>query len=124
MLVFFFSFLNKNSYWKITKFDILCGIFSLISIGSWWVYHSSDLSILLAISADVFAAFPTLYKSWKYPETETAFAFMAGVLSSLLIIPTIKVWSVTNAGFQIYLLIMDSLIVLAILRKRIFKYAK
>src|ERR1035437_1064321 len=32
LLVFLFSLFNRNAYWKITFFDMICGIFSIIAL--------------------------------------------------------------------------------------------
>jgi len=34
-LVFLSSFVNRKSYWKLEKFDYICGIFSLLALIGW-----------------------------------------------------------------------------------------
>lgn len=36
-LIFLSSFVNPMSYWKLDRFDLLCGIFSLIALAIWGV---------------------------------------------------------------------------------------
>lgn len=119
LLVLIASFANKNSYWKLSVFDILCGLWSLAALITWQVIDSPQIGILFAILADGFAALPTIIKAWKYPETENGVNFITSLISVLLVLPSIPVWNITNAGFQIYLMVADSILIFAIYRKRI-----
>lgn len=118
LLVFVASFLNKESYWKLTPFDFACGAFSVVALFAWLVFRSTDMAILFAAIGDGFAALPTILKAWKYPETESGMIFVASLASVLLILPSIPVWNIQNSAFQIYLLVVNSFLVLAIYRKR------
>ena len=120
LLVFLASFLNKQSYWKLTAFDFLCCLFSILALIVWGTIDSPRSAILLAAIGDGFALLPTLSKAWKYPETETGITYIASLISVLLVIPSIPVWNIENSAFQIYLLIANTSLVFAIYRKRIF----
>jgi len=120
VLVFIASFVNKKSYWKITSFDIACGIFSFMALITWLVMESFQLAILLAVIADGFAALPTIRKAWKFPSTETGLTYIAAFIGTLLVLPSIPVWNIENSAFQIYLLIANFLLVASIYRKRVF----
>lgn len=119
-VIFLSSFLNPKSYWKLTIFDIACGACSVLALIIWVLIDSPVTAILLAAVADGFAALPTIRKAWKFPETETGVAFLAGFVSVVLIIPSIPVWDIKNSAFQIYLLIANGIILIAVYRKRIF----
>ncbi|MCX6741177.1 MAG: hypothetical protein NTY61_02140, partial [Candidatus Parcubacteria bacterium] len=71
LLVFIVSFINPKSYWKLTSFDFLCGLCSVIALIVWGLIDSPRLAILFAATGDGFAAIPTIIKAWKHPETET-----------------------------------------------------
>lgn len=127
LLIFFASFINQRSYWKMGGFDLSCGAFSLLAVILWAEIASPQLAILCAIVGDIFASFPTLIKTWKYPKTETGAMFFASLLSVLLVLPSIPVWNIANAAFQIHLLIMSSLLLFAVYRKplqRRFHFSK
>ena len=85
----------------------------------WGVVNSPRLAILLAAIGDGFAALPTIRKAWKYPETETGLTYVASFTSALLIIPSIPRWNIENSAFQVYLLIANALLLLAVYRKRL-----
>ena len=119
LLVFFTSFANRQGYWKITKFDSICGVFSLASFIAWLAGDSPRVAILLAVLGDGFACLPTIVKAWKYPETETGVTYLASFVSVVLVIPSIPVWNIENSAFQVYLLIASTLLLVAVYRKKL-----
>jgi len=121
LLVFIISFINPKSYWKLTSFDFICGLCSVIALIVWGVIDSPRLAILFAATGDGFASIPTIRKAWRHPETETGLAYLASFVSLLLIIPSIPKWDIQNSAFQIYLLAANAILFFAVYRKRIFK---
>ncbi len=118
LLILIASFYNPKSYWKLTLFDYLCGVFSLIAIVFWVFANSPILAILFFAVADGFAAIPTIVKAFKAPETETRITYLLSTLSVVLVIPSIPVWNIQNSAFQIYLLTVNLIIVAALYRPR------
>jgi hypothetical protein len=118
LLVVLSSFANRNSYWKMTTFDFLCGILSFIALFFWAVADSPRTAIVLAASGDGLAALPTVIKAWRYPETETGFTYLASFISVVLVIPSIPEWNIENSAFQIYLLLVNTLLLAAVYRKK------
>ena len=84
MLVLIASIFNKDSYWKTTKFDILCGVLSFVAIIIWLTTKNGALSISFAILADLFASIPTIIKSWRHSETENIAPFSFGTLNQII----------------------------------------
>ncbi len=119
LLVFIASFINPQSYWKLTFFDFLCGTCSILALVAWGVIDSPQLSILLAATGDGFATLPTIRKAWAHPETETGATYIASFVSVLLVIPSIPKWNIENSAFQIYLLIANSLLLFVVYRKHV-----
>ncbi len=124
LLVFLASFLNKNSYWKLTKFDLICGIFAVLAMTVWLIVDSPRLAILLSIIGEVFATLPTIRKAWKFPDSETGITYVTSMLSVLLVLPAIPVWNIENAGFQLYLLLANVILTTSIYRKSLRNYLK
>lgn len=118
LLVFVSSFVNKKSYWKLTVFDFLCGICSILALIVWGLVNSPLLAILLAALGDGFAALPTIRKAWLNPETETGLTYVAALVGVLLILPSVPKWDIQNSAFQIYLLTANTLLVVAVYRRR------
>lgn len=121
LIIFFVSFVNPQSYWKLSLFDYFCGAFGLIALGFWGLADSPVLAILFLAIADGFALIPTLVKTWRYPETETGITYVAGLVAVLIILPSIPVWNIENSAFQIYLLIANIALVFCVYRKRIWR---
>ena len=119
LLVLGASFVNPHSYWKLEKFDYLCGAFSLLALILWGITKQPDIAILFAIASDGLAAVPTLVKSWKYPETETAIPFTLGIINSLTSFAAISVWTFSAYAFPVYLVFIDAALSLVILRPKI-----
>ncbi|HXD11960.1 MAG TPA: hypothetical protein VN653_17970, partial [Anaerolineales bacterium] len=69
-----------------------------------------NVAIFFSIMADGLAAVPTIVKSYKYPDTELAWPWIASVVGVVLTLLTIKAWSFANSGFIVYILIVDTLI--------------
>ncbi len=119
MLVLIASFINKNSYWKLTKFDLICGLFAILAIIVWLIVDSPRLAIILAATGEGFASLPTIRKAWKFPESETGIAYIASGLSALLVLPAIPVWNIENATFQLYLLAVNIVLATAVYRRQL-----
>ena len=120
LVVFFISFINPNAYWKLNKSDYLCALFSVLALILWVVTREPLLAIIFSIISDAFATIPTLIKSWKYPETETAIAYVASLFSALTGFTAIKMGAPAEYIFGIYLVIADTLLVLALYRNKLF----
>lgn len=121
ILVFISSFFNKNSYWKLEKFDYLCGFFSILALVLWAITKEPVFAIIFAIISDGMAAIPTLIKSWRYPKTETAVAYVLGFFIAPTSFAAVKAWNFSALAFPIYLIVSNGLISFVILRSRFIK---
>lgn len=116
------SFVNPGSYWKLTLFDALCGVCSLVALFIWLGVQSPTGAILVAALGDGFACIPTLRKAWLHPETESGIVFLGSLVAVLLVVPSIPKWDIQNSAFQIYLLAANVALLFSIYRKRIFNH--
>lgn len=119
-LVFLSSFINKKSYWKLSKIDYICGAFSVLALILWAVTSEAIIAIIFSILSDLTASIPTLLKAWKEPETESTAPFAAGLFAQLTAGFAIKSWSFAELAFPIYLVVINIILILTILRKKIF----
>jgi hypothetical protein len=110
LTIFIASFFNKNAKWKLTRFDLTCGILSLIGLILWYLTASGNVAIVFSILADGLAALPTIVKSFSFPETESSWTYFTGTLSAAITLLTVKVWDLANAGFPLYILIVTLVI--------------
>ncbi|KKQ19474.1 MAG: hypothetical protein US33_C0029G0001 [Parcubacteria group bacterium GW2011_GWC1_36_9] len=121
LVVIIISILNKNAYWKLTAFDFICGIFALISLVLYIFTHNLEISIIFVILSDGLAAIPTIVKSWKFPETETAAVYLAGIFAQTLALLIIKNWVFSIYVLNVYFIVINIIIIFCIYRKKIFK---
>jgi len=122
LLVFIASFVNPNAYWKLERFDYICGLFSALALILWAITKEPVVAIVFAIASDAAAAVPTLIKCWKYPETETASAYTTGLFNSLTSFAAIKMWGFSEFAFPVYLVVMNSMLFSSVYRKKISSF--
>lgn len=116
-VIFLSSFVNKNSYWKITTFDIICGSLALIGILFYVFEKNAIIAVLILIIADGLAVLPTLRKSFYHPETESHTTFLFGIIGSGIVILSLPQYSLLYLGFPLYIFIADVLLFLFIYPK-------
>lgn len=120
LVIFIVSFVNRKSYWKLGKFDFLCGFFSLLGILLWYLTGVGNMAILFAILADGLAGVPTIVKAYKAPETESYKLFLLWTVGPGITLLTIKNWGFEYYGFPLYILALNSIISI-IIRLKISK---
>jgi hypothetical protein len=108
--VFIASFFNKKAEWKLTMFDLICGILSVVGLVLWLVTKVGNIAILFCIVADGLAAVPTVMKAYRYPDTEIAWPWIATVVGVILTLLTLSEWTFANSGFILYILFINILI--------------
>lgn len=110
-VIFFATFVNKKSFWKLTKFDFICGLLSIIGLILWIITKIGNMAIVFAILADGLACLPTIRKSYLDPKSENIWPYAATFITSVITLLSIKVWSFANSSFSIYLLSMNLIII-------------
>lgn len=108
LVVFLVSFVNKESYWKVTRFDLWCGAFSISALVLWRITGIGNVAIALSILADVLATVPTLRKGFANPGTEHPLPFLTGCISAGITLLTLNRWSFSNGGFALYILLISA----------------
>lgn len=110
LLVFIASFVRRTAYWRLTPFDLLCGSISLTALVLWLFTGQGLVALVLSIIADLFAAVPTIKKSYQEPASESGYPYLFGALAGLITLLTIQEWTVANSAFGVYVLVIDALI--------------
>jgi len=124
LVIFIISFYNPQSYWKLTVFDVVCGVLSFLALTVWLVVREAEAAIILLLLGDAFASIPTLRKAWHNPETETGSSYILYALASLLAFTAIPQWNIENAAFQIYLFSINVILAFPIYRMHLQKSGK
>lgn len=106
LMIFIASFVNRKSYWKLTRLDIVCGVFSVIGLILWMVTSSGNLAIFFSILADGLAAIPTLVKSYHDPDSESWQVFFFAAASATITLLAIDTWDFAHYGFPLYIFVL------------------
>ncbi|MDE1924606.1 MAG: hypothetical protein KGH79_00275 [Patescibacteria group bacterium] len=86
--------------------DWTCLFFAIAAIVLWWATRNSIFALVLAVSADLLASIPTIVKTYKEPQSETAVAwYLVTVASALGILSTTKI-DIANLIYPIYFFII------------------
>lgn len=114
VIVFAASFINKKSYWKIERLDLICGSLSITGLILWQITKVGNIAIIFSLVADFLALLPTLVKSYRQPETENYLLYFGNSIFALLTILTIKDWSFANYAFPLYIFVATLLLTVLI----------
>ena len=110
LLVLIATFVNPEAYWRLTSFDLICGLMSLAAVVLWAITGKGLVALVLSVVADFFAAVPTITKSYRVPASESGYPFLLGVVAALITLLTITEWTLANSTFGVYVLFTDGLI--------------
>ncbi|MDB4983969.1 MAG: hypothetical protein JWM20_148 [Patescibacteria group bacterium] len=113
------TFFSKHKPWKTGTVEYASGLFSLIAIIVWIFAHDPVLATIVAIIADIFAALPTIIKTWKAPKTESLMMYVLGGIGNVIGLATLTVWTIPTAGFSIYLTLLGIAMMFVIAHKSI-----
>jgi hypothetical protein len=113
-LIFTASFFHRGAYWKLSKFDYLCGVLSALALVLWYLTENPNLAIAFAIASDALAATPTLTKAWRSPETESSWPYAIGIFSPLTSFLVASSFTFAQVAFPGYLSLINLLLVLAV----------
>ena len=109
LLVLGASFVNPKSVWRIGRLDWACGGLSVVGTVTWLATRQGLVAIAAAIAADALAGLPTLIKSWRAPETESAGAYLGGLANAVLTLLTVTAWTAAVAAFPLYIAVIASI---------------
>lgn len=121
LLVFIASFVNPKSYWKLEKFDYICGALSVLALILWGITKEPLIAIIFSIASDGFAAVPTIIKSWKHPDSESVEAYTTGLFNSLTSFFALRTFGISELAFPIYLVLVNSSLIAAVYKRRLKK---
>lgn len=105
-LIFCASFVNPSSYWRVSRFDLWCGVGAVIALLLWLALDNPVLAVLTAVAADAIGGIPTVVKAWRQPDTERGFVYLLGTASGTIALLSLPVLDVTTVAFPLYLLLL------------------
>ncbi len=107
VLILIASFSNPNAYWRLTRFDYICGGLSLLALALWAITSEPLVALVFAIIGDAFAAWPTILKGYTHPETEHYGAYTGSTINLLLVFVVAPVYTLATVAFPLYLIAVN-----------------
>lgn len=101
------SIIRRDARWKITRFDMACGLFAIAGLILWQLTDNPLVAIWFAIGADIAGGVPTIRKIYTHPHTEKPLPYFLTILSMVITLFTIQNWNVASAAFPIYILLIN-----------------
>jgi hypothetical protein len=106
LVVFCASFVNRKAVWKLGALDYTCGALSVGGTIGWIVTRQGLVALAAAVAADALAGVPTLVKSWKRPESESASVYIGSFLNAVITLFTVKHLSAPVVTFPLYIAVL------------------
>jgi hypothetical protein len=117
LIVVLASFRHSHLAWKIGKFDIFCGVVSVLGLVFWLFIGQATVALISFVAADQVAALPTLRKSWIAPSTETGRTFFLGSVNCAITLMALQHFTTAGALFPGCILVTDLIIGLLVVSK-------
>jgi hypothetical protein len=108
LVVFAASFVNRQSLWKLRPLDYTCGALSIAGTIGWLVTRQALVALAAALAADALAGVPTLIKSWRFPQSESANVYVGACASGVITLLTVKQVSAPVVAFPLYIAVLSS----------------
>ena len=116
LLVLAASLGRRAGFAALERWDIWCAACALLAVVVWALSGRGYLAVGASVLGDAFAALPTIRKAYRAPQSESASAFIASSLGSLLTLFTLRRWTVDSAAFPAWVVLGGGLIGLLTVR--------
>lgn len=116
LFIFFFTI----KFWKgnFPIFDYLCLVFSLIAIVIYIVFHEAAIALTINLVGDLFAALPTIRKTYKDPTSENLSTWLLFTFGAAISFFAIREFSYGLIILPLYLTVYEGIMCVLILRKK------
>jgi exosortase/archaeosortase len=117
--VFVASFFGPGAYWRLAKFDYLCGALSVLAVVLWQLSGEPLVAIVLGVVADALAALPTMRKAYLQPETEDGRTYVVSFAAMIVGLFSVTECTVVGYAFNLYLMSATGTLVWLVYRRRL-----
>lgn len=114
LVVFAMSFSRSSGPWRLRPLDYLCATLSVLGTLAWLATRQGWVALAASIAADGLAALPTVVKSWRQPESESANVYVGSMANAGLTLLTVRHVSAPVVAFPLYILVLTTLQVLLV----------
>lgn len=116
VLLFALSIRHGMGGWA--KTDVVCLVVALSGIVLWRTTQEPSLALYASIAADFTGMVPAIIKTLKYPDTEIWSFFLLDVFAAIFSLLAVKAWTVQEFSYPLYIMIINSIMVLLIIRPK------
>jgi hypothetical protein len=116
LIIAIYSLKKGEGTWS--PFDRMCLFSAIGSLLLWWIFNSPLIALVLNLVTDILGTLPTIKKTYFEPETENSLTWFSYFIASILNVLALENWSFTSSLFPLYILIVNSIIVVLLLRPR------
>ncbi|MEM8829220.1 MAG: hypothetical protein AAGE96_07670 [Cyanobacteria bacterium P01_G01_bin.19] len=74
----------------------------------WWIFDSPLVALIFTLLIDLFAAIPTVIKSYSHPEQESCFSWTIFLIANTLNMIALEEWSISLVAYPFYLFYLSS----------------
>ncbi|MBJ7289215.1 hypothetical protein [Williamsia sp.] len=106
LLILCASFANRSSYWRVSGFDLSCGVVAAVALLAWLALDDPVLAVLTALAADAIGGVPTVVKAWRHPDTERPIVYLLAAANGTLALLSLSAYDVTTVAFPVYLILL------------------
>ena len=96
---------GEGGWNRLDKFCLAGAGFSLLL---WWLLDSPLLALLFTLLIDLFAAIPTVIKSYTNPEQESCFSWTVFLVANTLNMIALDEWNISLVAYPFYLFYLSS----------------
>lgn len=118
LLVVAASFFNTKAYWKTERRDYYLMAAAILGIILWGITDDPNLAILFSLLADLLAGVPTIFKAYRYPESESRLAYAVSALGFGISLLSVQIFDLENAAFVAYVFVLNAALALLASRRR------
>lgn len=111
-----YSVIRKVGVWSTSIYDFVFFGLGILGLILWQLLDAPIIALILAIIADLSFGLPTIIKTYKDPESETYFAWLASTMSGLLSLFAIEHFNFSEVAYPAYLFIFDSIVLFLVLK--------
>ncbi|MBI1863098.1 hypothetical protein HYS00_03190 [Candidatus Microgenomates bacterium] len=116
VLIFALSIKFGMGGWS--RIDILCLLIAITGIILWRTTNNPRLALYFSIAADFTGVIPTIIKTYRLPKTEVWSFFLLDVFAAIFSLLAIRSWVLEDYAFPLYILLVNSLMVMLIITPR------
>lgn len=101
----------KYGFKETTRFDIGCLLLALGLLGVFLVTKNTTYTTYLAAGIDMLGALPTVYKTYRHPETEAYAQWVMAAIAGFFSMLALTTFSFLLIAYPLYVFLMNTVIV-------------